>query len=534
MTFPRIFKPKHNNCLSELQQSDKNILKNKYDYLFIWSLPDHISYNFKKLYQLNKIKIQSIYSEVDHYSDLIIKRSKYFKYIFLTNLIVPTSFRGFGINDLKNDYGIHNILNLINLRLAKNLKNISNVYIFNSNKWIEKSGNNAFDPISWYTVKIPFSNNVLKEASLEIQSAIEFLEGYSKKIIIIDLDDTIWGGIVGDVGWENIRLGGHDSYGEAFKEFQRILLNFKRNGILLAIASKNEEKIALNAIKKNEEMILKQNDFVSWKINWEDKSKNILKIMNDLNLGLDSAVFLDDSKSERERVKSSFPEILVPDLPNDPRLYPNFLNNLQCFNFLDFTWEDQIRSKNYTVEKKRQNLKINIQSEEAWIKNLNIRIIVETLSKKNLNRIYQLFNKTNQMNLSTRRMEKDELYSLHKTKNHKFFIFNIFDKYGDYGLTGISCFKIEKNNVIITDFLLSCRVFNRNIEVAMFYTMIDYAQSLNLKKLKLKYIKTKKNKPCLDFLNKSKLNCSKKNSDYFWNLDKKFTKPNNIKIINKL
>ena len=253
---------------------------------------------------------------------------------------------------------------MMNLRVSKNLNKCENIFILNTYKWIESSNSQSYSPINWYSVKIPYYNNVFKDATDDINAYINFLNGNIKKIIITDLDDTLWGGEVGDLGWENIRLGGHDSVGEAYQDFQRLLLNLKNNGMMLAISSKNNEKTALEAINKNKEMILKKKDFVNWRINWNNKSENIISMMTELNLGLDSAIFIDNSKLEREKVKNAIPEILVPDMPNDSRLYHSFISRLNCINFLEQTNEDRVKSDQYNIENKRQKLKTKILSEK--------------------------------------------------------------------------------------------------------------------------------------------------------------------------
>src|SRR5207244_12283525 len=152
-----------------------------------------------------------------------------------------------------------------------------------------------------------------------------------RKVVILELDDTLWGGIVGEVGWQDIKLGGHDPAGEALVDFQRELKALTRRGILLAIVSKNEESVAMEAIAKHPEMVLKLDDFAGWRINWRDKAENIHALMNELNLGLDSAVFIDDSAVERARVRETLPALFVPDWPSDKRLYPQALLLVHCF-----------------------------------------------------------------------------------------------------------------------------------------------------------------------------------------------------------
>ena len=191
----------------------------------------------------------------------------------------------------------------------------------------------------------------------------------------------------------------------------------KNQGILLAISSKNEESIAIEAINKHPEMVLSMNDFVTYRINWEDKAKNIVDIVNELNLGLQSVVFLDDSPFERARVRDMLPEVLVPELPKDPTDYNTFLSKLRCFDKAHITKEDKIRSNLYKSETKRTKLKQQKKSLSGWIKTLNLTIIIEKIKDENTPRATQLLNKTNQMNLSTRRLNVQEFNNWIKVKS---------------------------------------------------------------------------------------------------------------------
>ena len=313
------------------------------------------------------------------------------------------------------------------------------------------------------------------------------------------MDDTLWGGIVGEVGWQNLVLGGHHHLGEAYVDFQNALKSMKNRGILLAIVSKNEEQVALEAIRKHPEMVFKLEDFAGWRINWQDKVENVLDLLAELNLGPQSAVFIDDNPVERARVKESLPEILVPDWPQDPMFYPATLLSLRCFEMPSLSREDLVRTTLYLSESKRRELKEAVSSLEEWLTRLAIRVRVEELHPANLQRAAQLLNKTNQMNLSTRRLSEAELMAWAAEKHHKLWTLRVSDTFGDAGLTGIVSLDIQDRTAQIVDFILSCRVLGRKIEETMLATAIHDARALGVKKLYGRYIPTSKNKPCLDF-----------------------------------
>lgn len=432
--------------------------------------------------------------------------------------------------DMKTGIGISNTLMRMNLRLSDNLDKASNIYLLNTQKWIEKAGKNAFNPKLWYMAKIPFGNQVFTEAVKDIKSVVTAIHGKSKKIIIVDLDDTLWGGIVGDMGWENIALGGHDHIGEAFIDFQRTLESLKSRGILLAIVSKNDEAVALEAINRHPEMVLKLDDFAGWRINWEDKAQNIVDLVEELNLGLQSVVFIDDSPVERARVRETLPEVLVPEWPEDKMLYKSALLDLNCFDTPSISTEDFKRTDMYLSERKRRDLKTKVASFDEWLKSLEVKVIVEQLNRANIQRVTQLLNKTNQMNLTTRRMTESELQGWVNEANNKLWAFRIMDKFGDSGLTGLVSLEANRKEGRIIDFVLSCRVMGRKIEETMLYMVTQYAKSAGLERILAQYVPTAKNKPCLEFWKNSGFAFNEKEGCFAWNTRDVFPLPTHIEI----
>jgi FkbH-like protein len=344
--------------------------------------------------------------------------------------------------------------------------------------------------------KTPFQNSVFREASNDVLAALEGVHGRNKKALVLDLDNTLWGGIVGDDGWENLRIGGHDPLGEAFADFQKSLKRLVNRGVVLAIVSKNEESVALDAIRRHPEMVLKLEDFAAWKINWQDKARNITELMTELNLGLDSAVFLDDSAFERTRVREALPQVFVPELPADPMEYPTFLAALRCFDSPVISAEDRKRTTMYVADRQRTALKTEAGSLEDWLAQLDLRVSVEPLNDANLERAAQLFNKTNQMNMATRRLTAGELMAWSKADGHRLWTFRVADRFGDYGLCGISGFERDGDKGRLTDFLLSCRVMGRGVEDSMLCVVAQHAVSVGCDALLAEYVPSPKNQPC--------------------------------------
>ena len=469
------------------------------DVAVVWTRPQAVVPAFKALLAYEPVPLATVLQQVDEYCALLAGVSERVQYGFIASWALPSDRRVFGMLDMQAEIGLTNTVMRMNLRLAENLAGASNLHVLDSLRWTAPAGIQAFSPKLWYLGKIPFGNQVFQAAALDIKAALRGMLGYARKLIILDLDDTLWGGIVGDAGWENLILGGHHHIGEAYVDFQHALKSMQNRGIVLAIVSKNEESVALEAIRKHPEMVLKLEDFAGRRINWQDKVQNIIDLVAELNLGPQSAVFIDDSPAERARVKEGLPEVLVPDWPEDPLLYASTLLGLRCFELPSLSREDLARTALYLSEAKRRELKESAGSLDEWLTQLAVRVQVEELSAANLQRAAQLFNKTNQMNLSTRRMPEAELMAWADQAQHRLWTLRVADKFGDAGLTGIISLQMQDRSARIVDFILSCRVMGRKIEEAMLAVAIDYARAQGAEDLYARYIPTPKNKPCLDF-----------------------------------
>jgi FkbH-like protein len=497
----------------------------------IWTQPQSVISAFNALLTYEQVPVQAVLQEVDEYCSLLVNMSGRVRYAFVPSWVLPSYRSVFGVLDMKPGIGLTNTLMRMNLRLAENLEKVSNIHVLNTHKWIERAGTNAFNPKLWYLGKIPFGNEIFKAAVQDIKAALRGMLGYARKLIIVDLDDTVWGGIVGDVGWENLVLGGHHHRGEAYVDFQQALKSMKNRGILLAIVSKNEEQAALEAIQHHPEMVLALEDFAGWRINWQDKVQNILELMTELNLGPQSVVFIDDNPAERARVKESLPEVLVPDWPEDPLFYPATLLSLRCFEMPSLSREDLSRPAMYFSESQRQDLKKTVRSLEEWLRHLAIRVQVEELHPANLQRATQLLNKTNQMNLSTRRMSEAELMAWAEPKHRTLWTLRVSDRFGDAGLTGIVSLEIQDRKAQLVDFILSCRVLGRKIEETMLSTAIHYARALEVEEVYARYIPTSKNKPCLDFFKNVAPRFHQQGEFFIWNVEHPFPLPEHIELV---
>lgn len=465
----------------------------------VWTRPEGVSATFAGILRGGVADLGRLAAEVDRYVQLLVEAGPRVQLLLAPTWVVPTYRRGLGMADFRPG-GVAHALMAMNGRLVAALGADPRVYVLDAQKWCERAGGKAFDPKLWYLGKIPFGHAVFKAAIPDLKAALRGVAGRAKKLIVVDLDDTLWGGIVGEVGIEGLVLGGHDRAGEAFIDFQRALKALVRRGVLLGIASKNEEEVALAAINSHPEMVLGRADFAGWRIDWGDKAKHIASLVAELNLGLQDVVFIDDNPVERARVREALPEVLVPEWPADPSHYAATLEQMSCFDAPDRTWEDDTRNQLYADEKTRRTDREAVGSLTAWLHTLELKVSVEEVSRTNLRRTVQLLNKTNQMNLSTRRLSEAELVEWVGQAGREAWVFRVEDRFGDSGLTGILSLQESNGGGRIVDFVLSCRVMGRGVEETLLHYAVARARALHWDQLLVELLPTEKNKPCGDFM----------------------------------
>jgi FkbH-like protein len=502
----------YGQVLQSLMQREALISESRLDLVVVWTRPESVIPSFAEVLNCPTLSRDSslfaqLLAEIDQYAAYILALQEDIRLV-----LVPSWVSSAGSShsplpfmlELKKETGVARLLMQMNVRLAEKLESARNIFLLDAQRWIARQ--NGFSPKLWYMAKIPFSNDLFKEAAKDIAACVQGLEGKAKKLLVLDLDDTLWGGVVGDVGWQNLRLGGHDYMGEAYADFQKALKALTRRGVLLGLVSKNEESVALDAIRNHPEMVLKLDDFAGWKINWRDKAQNIADLAAELNLGLQSVVFIDDHPAERARVHEALPEVLVPEWPEDCMLYTSTLMSLRCFDTPSISQEDLQRTKLYASERERTALRAQVSDFNEWLISLELTIKVEKLNPANLQRAVQLLNKTNQMNLATRRMTESEMMAWAAQPGCKVWTFRVSDRLGDSGLTGLASVEVLGTQACIADFLLSCRVMGRKVEETMLHVAVKHAHAAGATEILAEYIPTAKNQPCLEFWSRSGFN----------------------------
>ena len=354
----------------------------------------------------------------------------------------------------------------------------------------------------WYHSKHAFSLNANGLVAARGARLIQGLKGQAKKCLVLDLDNTLWGGVIGDDGLEGILLG-HGAEGEAFVDFQRYLLSLKERGIILTVCSKNEDENARLPFLKHPDMVLKIEDIAVFVANWQGKSDNIQNIAKTLDIGLDSMVFLDDNPAERDLVRQMLPMVSVPEMPEDPSFYLRTLDEQRYFETTAFSEEDSKRAEMYRNNAQRKSIQNQYSDLSEYLKSLEMKATVGDLDPIHLPRFSQLINKSNQFHLTTTRYTESEITQLLQDERYSCHYFKLKDKFGDNGLISAVILKKEEDGSLQIDtWAMSCRVLARQMEDCICNTIADIAQRKSCQKVKGIYIPSKKNKLVKDLYKK--------------------------------
>ena len=469
---------------------------------------------FRSPYSISHLErakiVENKINEIKNLLDKYIENSN--SKIIITKLNIP-SFSPNGIFESKTEYGFYDMIEDFNKQLTKNYLDSENIFVYDFDKFITKNGeDNVFNYSQFFFGDLKISMNFLPSLGQDLMKYVIGYLGITKKCIVLDLDNTLWGGIVGEDGFNGIKLG-PEAPGNAFMEFQRVLLSLHQRGIILAINSKNNFEDAIKVIKEHPYMILKEEHFAAMRINWNDKVSNMKEIIKEINIGSDSLVFIDDDPVNREFVKSIFPEILVVNLLNDPSSYVREIENIIDFSVLKITDEDRNRGKMYLKQKKIIELEKTSTNLQTFLSQLDLKIIIKNVNEFTLPRVSQLILKTNQFNLTTKRYQETDIKKMIQDSNFIVTCVQVQDKFGDNGITGVFIIKKEKKKEWRIDtFLMSCRIMGRDIEKGIMAHIINKAKENNIEKINAEFIPTQKNKPVQNFLADHKF---KKNGQ-FW------------------
>ncbi len=417
--------------------------------------------------------------------------------VLVNNFIVPT-FTPLGVVDNKQDVGLREFFRLANRRLEERFHEDSRVFVVDLDEVASSFGKDKV--VNWntfYRGSVPFSEAFTPILADEYLRYVRALKGLTKKCIVLDMDNTLWGGIIGEDGMEGIKLG-NTSPGVEYVDFQRALLALYNRGVILAINSKNNPDDALQVLREHPYQVLREEHFAALRINWQSKVQNLIELAKEINIGLDSMVFIDDNPVEREQVRQALPEVMVVDLPKNPRLYRATLERLQVFDVLSLTPEDMRRGEMYVGKRKRAELERSTASLEDFLRTLDLKVRVKLVDDFDAPRVVQLIGKTNQFNLTTRRYTDAEVREFRDSPDARVYSMAVRDRFGDEGVVGVAIVRIDGDAWIIDSFLMSCRVIGRNVETAFLARIVADARSSGAKRIIGEYIPTKKNAPAKD------------------------------------
>jgi len=352
---------------------------------------------------------------------------------------------------------------------------------------------NWHDPVMYHMAKLPFAQKLVPFYAEQVCRIITAMSGKARRALILDLDNTLWGGVIGEDGLDGIELGQGNALGEAYLEVQNTVLKLRQRGIVLAVCSKNDDTTARIPFREHPDMLLNESHIAVFQANWEDKVPNIQFIAETLNLGLESIVFLDDNPVERDRVRYKLPEVAVPELPEDPAYYPRTLLAAGYFEAVYFSDEDKSRVENYQGNAKRAALRETSTDLNTYLKTLQMTATLRPFDENGMKRIVQLISKTNQFNLTTYRHNESQTRDFMKNDQYFTLQVRLADAFGDNGMVSVVICKKNIEEWFIDTWLMSCRVVGRRLEEIVFYELVKSAKFEGVKKITGAYIPTERN-----------------------------------------
>lgn len=535
---PEIYVGDYNQYSQEILGSGSGLYKFQPDLIIIfidiitilgnnYLLPYQISNKQRKLWVNEKLKeIESLIKEIKENSSAK---------ILLHNFEIPL-YSPLGILENKQEFGFIESIGALNIGLRDAFKTDSQVHILDYDSFCSSIGKqNIMDYKMYFLGDIKIDLQYIPDLCDKYLAYIKPLVQLTRKCIVLDLDNTLWGGIIGEDGMNGIKLG-PDPEGKPFLEFQKYLLSLFNRGVALAINSNNNLDDVLKVFREHPHMILKEEHFAAMQVNWSDKISNMKAIAEEIGIGTDSLVFIDDDKLNSEIITNALPEVLVVDMPEDAALYLKKLMELNEFNAYQLTEEDRKRGSMYAEQRERKEFQKAASDITEYLKNLKMVATIEKANSFNIPRISQLTQKTNQFNMTTRRYTEEYINKFSKSDNFLVLSVKIEDKFGDNGITGAVIVEKGTDSWRIDTFLLSCRVIGRKVEEVLLAYLMQQAINEDIKVLMGEFIHTKKNAPALEFYKNNGFKLASKGSDteiWEYDLAKKYKSPDFIKVIKR-
>lgn len=405
----------------------------------------------------------------------------------------------FGINDANDENGQIRFVRKLNTVLSTTLAEHKNAYLLNSDSVLNNlGGDRYYDWRYWHLSRSLYSRDALIGLSWLLQGYIDILFGKTKKCLVLDCDNTLWGGIVGEEGVSGISLG-QTFPGNCFIDFQAAVLELYHKGVIIALCSKNNEEDVLEVFEKHPDMLLKTKHIAAHRINWTDKVTNLKSLASHLNIALDSIVFVDDSPFETDHVRANLPEVKTVLLNSkNPASYAQEMRSLNCFDKLVITDEDLVRGQMYVAQNQRESLRQSTDI-ESYLNSLNIQANIFLVDEVGVSRAAQQIQKTNQFNLTTKRYTEDEIRDFVDSNSYDVVGMRVQDRFGEMGVVATAIIKYRDNKAILDTFLLSCRALGRRLEYVFLDRILLLCRSKNVDRVVGVYRPTRKNRQTESF-----------------------------------
>jgi len=421
--------------------------------------------------------------------------------LVLLHTFATPQYSPLGALDRRDPFGQTAIFQAINEGLAERVRrDFPSVHLIDEDRVYGRVGKrNVTDPRLWFMARIGIGEGALSALASEYLRFIKPLKSRARKCLVLDLDNTLWGGVVGEDGPHGIALG-REAPGNAFRAFQEAILDLAKRGVILAINSKNNEADAMEVLERHPEMVLRRSHFAAIRMNWQDKVANLESIAAELNIGLDSLVFVDDNPAECALVRARLPQVLTVQLPRDPAQYRSILLGLTDFDSLSLTEEDRTRGQLYAQRRERQQWEERRgDNVEDYLGELGLVVELAEADEFAVPRVAQLIGKTNQFNLTTRRHNDAAVRAFAQSTEHAVYTVRVKDRFGDHGLTGAAIVVKGRDAWEVDTLLLSCRVLGRGVETALLSAIIAGAREEGARIARGLFIPTAKNEPARDF-----------------------------------
>jgi FkbH-like protein len=403
-----------------------------------------------------------------------------------------------GVFDQQSSNGQVGAIQEINTALRQLANQQRGVYVLEYDAVVARYGRiHWYDERKWLTTRLPISANCLAPMAQEWLRFLAPLTGRVCKALVVDLDNTLWGGVIGEDGMEGIQLG-LEYPGAAYQALQRAILDLYQRGIILAVCSKNNFDDAMEALEGHPGMLLRPQHFAAWRINWQDKVQNLREIAAELNIGIDALAFLDDNPVERAHIRADLPEVTVLPLPDDPMGYAAALRATPVFERLVLSDEDRERGRYYAEQRQRVELEQRATSLEDFYASLQQEVEIRSVDPTSLTRAAQLTQKTNQFNTTTHRYSEQQISTMVENPDWDVYTVRVRDRFGDNGIVGVVIVHDGDNVSDIDTFLLSCRVISRGVETSILSFLVERARARQLRQVQGWFLPTKKNAPARD------------------------------------